>query len=45
MALIDDKFDIKKEETRLLLDSKYLKARVLYCQAREYTDDIQPKKK
>jgi len=27
---IDDKFDIKKEETLLLLENAHLKARVIY---------------
>lgn len=45
IAQMDDKFDIEKEEIKLLLDAKRLKARVLYNSPRDYVDEIQPKRR
>ncbi|KAL4431577.1 hypothetical protein ABPG74_017282 [Tetrahymena malaccensis] len=44
-ANVDDKLDMKKEEMKLLLNSKILKPRVLLEEPNEYTEDIQPLKK
>ncbi|KAL4477034.1 hypothetical protein ABPG72_011731 [Tetrahymena utriculariae] len=44
-ANVDEKLDMKKEEMKLLLNSKILKPRVILEEPNEYTEDIQPLKK